>query len=280
MFTIEPTTLKDSYKTFHVHIHDKIAQVCINRPKKANALNATAWREMRHIFTALDADSGVRVIVLSGEGKHFCSGIDLSLLMSIRQNSADSDEGRQREKIRQFAKELQAPIDAIESCRKPVLAAIHNACVGGGVDIVSACDMRYATEETFFAIAEIDMGMVADLGTLQRLPKLIGEGITRELAFTGRRMYGAEAKDHHLVNHLYPDKETMMADVTETARMIASKSPLSIRGTKEVMNFGRDHTVADGLEFVATWNAGMILSKDLNEAFMANIEKRAPNFDD
>ena len=268
------------YETFLVDTVEKVAYVRLNRPKNANALNATAWKEMEQIFKALDRNKAVRAIVLSGEGKHFCAGIDLSMLMSIRQSSADECEGRMRENIRDFAKELQASINAIENCRKPVLAAIHNAAVGGAVDIITACDMRYAVDGAFFAIAEIDMGMVADLGTLQRLPKLIGEGICRELAYTGRRMYADEAQSVGLVNKVYADKETMMADVTEIARMIATKSPLSIRGTKQVLNYTRDHSVADGLEQIATWNAAMILSSDLNEAFMARIEKRPAVFND
>lgn len=268
------------YETFLVDVVDKVAYVRLNRPKNANALNRVAWQELEQIFKAIDKDKSVRVAILSGEGKHFCAGIDLAMLMAIRQDSADECEGRVRENIRDFAKALQAPINAIENCRKPVLAAIHNAAVGGAVDIITACDMRYSTEDAFFAIAEIDMGMVADLGTLQRLPKLIGEGISRELAYTGRRMYGSEAQSVGLVNKTYPDKETMMAGVTEIARMIASKSPLSIRGTKQVLNYTRDHSVADGLEYIATWNAGMILSNDLNEAFMAKVQKRPAVFND
>ncbi|MGB1251799.1 MAG: crotonase/enoyl-CoA hydratase family protein [Candidatus Promineifilaceae bacterium] len=268
------------YETFLVDVVDKVAYVRLNRPKNANALNAIAWQELEHIFKAIDKDKGIRVAILSGEGKHFCAGIDLSMLMAIRQDSADECEGRMRENIRDFAKVLQGTINAIEECRKPVLAAVHNAAVGGAIDIITACDMRYAVDGTFFAIAEIDMGMVADLGTLQRLPKIIGEGICRELAYTGRRMYADEAKEVGFVNKVYTDKETMMADVTEIARMIASKSPLSIRGTKQVLNYTRDHTVADGLEYIATWNAAMILSNDLNEAFMAKVEKRSATFKD
>ena len=269
-----------TYKTFLLDIDDKIAHVRLNRPQKANALDATAWEEMQTIFRTLDQDPAVRVIILSGEGKHFCAGIDLSQLMAIRQASADADEGRQREKIHHFAQQLQAPINAIETCRKPVLAAIHNACVGAGVDVITACDMRYATQAAYFAIAEIDMGMVADLGTLQRLPKLIGAGMTRELAFTGRRFSAEEALNHHLINQLYADKAEMLTAVTALAKTIASKSPLSIRGTKQVLNFSREHSIADGLAYVATWNAGMILSNDLTEAFTAYIEKRPPHFAD
>lgn len=268
------------YETFLVEIEDKIAHVRLNRPKKANALNATAWQELQQIFQALDTTPEARVVILSGEGKNFCSGIDLALLMSINNQYNGTCEGRKREQIRDFIYKLQAPVNAIEQCRKPVLAAIHGACVGGAVDIVTACDMRYATEDAFFSIAEINMGMVADLGTMQRLPKLIGDGITRELAYTGRRMYGDEAQAFQLVNRTFADKGAMIDAVYAIARQIAANSPLSVRGTKQVLLHTRDHSVADGLDFIASWNAGLILSDDLMEAGMAFMQKRTPVFVD
>lgn len=273
-------TVMSDYKTFLVEVNDKIAHVQFNRPEKSNALDQTAWDEMEAIFKAMDERSDVRVIVLSGEGRNFCAGIDLSLLMNIAQSFASEDEGRKREQLRRNVHRLQAPINAIEQCSKPVLAAIHRACVGGAIDIISACDMRYCTEDAFFSIEEINVGMVADLGTLQRLPKLIGEGITRELAFTGRRMMADEALDHRLVNHVYADKDTMLDEVIQLAEIIATKSPLSVRGTKQVMNFSRDHSVADGLEYIATWNAAMLLSNDITEAMTAKMTGRAPIFED
>lgn len=269
-----------TYKTFSVTIANHIAQVVFNRPKKVNALNKTAWEEMKSIFETLSDTPEVRVIVLSGEGKHFCAGIDLSLLMAVRQETYDKCEGRTREKVRKFIFFLQSCINAIENCDKPVLAAIHGGCIGGAVDIIGACDMRYATDDAYFTIKEIDMGMVADLGTLQRLPKLIPDGIIREMAYTGRKVSGKEGQTFGLVNRSFVDKETMMAEVNKIAQTIASKSPLSIRGTKEIIKHARDHSVADGLNFMATWNAAMLLSNDLNEAFMATVEKRVPKFED
>lgn len=265
-----------NFQTFTVSIANHIAQVAINRPDRANALNQTAWVEMKTIFEELDDNEEVRVIVLSGEGKHFCAGIDLELLMNVTELNSIKCEGRKREKMRQNVLELQAPINAIENCSKPVLAAIHGGCIGGGVDVVSACDMRYATEDAYFCIREIDMGMVADLGTLQRLPKLIAEGIVRELAYTGRSVYGPEAEKIGLANKTYPDKETMIAEVLKIAETIAKKSPISIRGTKHILLHTRDHSVADGLSYMATWNAAMILSNDLMEAFQAKMQKREP----
>ena len=261
------------YQTFQVTVENYVAQVVFNRPERANALNKTAWEEMKAIFEQLDRDDDVRVVVLSGEGKHFCAGIDLELLMSIG-GANNKCEGRKRENIYRQVLELQAPINAIEACSKPVLAAIHGGCIGGAVDVVSACDMRYCTDDGYFCIREIDMGMVADLGTLQRLPKLIAAGIAREMAYTGRNMYGPEAERVGLANRSYPDRATMMAEVQQIADQIAKKSPLSIRGTKAILNHTRDHSVADGLQYIATWNAAMLLSDDLTEAFQAKMQKR------
>jgi enoyl-CoA hydratase len=261
-------------------IENKIAHVSLNRPDKANALNAPSWEELKSIFSEISENDGVRVVILTGgESKHFCAGIDMDMLMSI----ASSDitcEGRRREQIRKFVLQLQAPINAIELCAKPVIAAIHGGCIGAGVDIVSACDMRYCTNDTYFTVKEIDLALVADLGTLQRLPKIIPEGIAREMAYTGRNVYGTEAEKFGLVNRSLDNKEIMMDTVLKTAELIAQKSPLSIRGSKNILLHTRDHSVLDGLQYVANWNAGMLLSDDLQEAFMAKMEKRQPNFRD
>lgn len=171
--------------TLLLSLENHVAHLRFNRPQRANALNQTAWNELQSVFEMLDEDDSVRVIVLSGEGKHFCSGIDLELLMSVA-GLTETCEGRKREKLRRQILALQAPINAIEQCSKPVIAAIHGGCIGGGVDIAAACDMRYCTDDAYFSIREIDMGMVADLGTLQRLPRLIPQGTLREMAFTGR----------------------------------------------------------------------------------------------
>ncbi len=269
-----------TYQTLSLTIENHVATVSFNRPDKANALNKLAWNELQAVFEDLDTNPDARVIVLQGEGKHFCAGIDLELLMAIRQETADECEGRVREKIRAFVKVLQAPINAIERCSKPVLAAIHGGCIGGGLDIVAACDMRYCTEDAYFTIKEIDMGMVADLGSLQRLPKLISDGMVREMAYTGRKVLGPEAKACGLVNSTYTDRDSLLKAVMEIAEQIASKSPLSIRGSKEMIRYSRDHSVEDGLNYIATWNAAMILSNDLNEAFMSTMEKRKGNFKD
>lgn len=264
--------------SFLVQIKDHIATVSFNRPEKANALNEKAWDEMPQIFRELHENPEVRVIVLTGEGKNFCAGIDLSLLMGLQRFNEISCEGRKREKLRGFIFRLQDAITAIEDCRKPVLAAIHGACVGGAVDIVSACDMRYCTEDAYFSIKEIDLGLVADIGTLQRLPKILQPGIVAEMAYTGRKVSGEEAARIGLCNRVYPSQEAMLEEVQGIAATIAAKSPLVVRGTKEMLLYARDHTVAESLNYMTAWNASMLLSDDLMEAFAAQMEKRAPKF--
>jgi enoyl-CoA hydratase len=264
---------------FDLKIENYIGYINFNRPEKANAINKEGWGNLKEVFEQLDLNDTIRVIILhGGESKHFCAGIDLELLMSISQETIKC-QGRKNEKLRRTILELQAPINAIENCSKPVIAAIHGGCIGGGVDIVAACDMRYCTEDSFFTIKEIDMGMVADLGTLQRLPKIIGEGKMRELAYTGRKMDGKEAEKIGLVNDSLSTKEALMAHVTKIATDIASKAPLAIRGTKHILLYTRDHSVADGLNYMATWNAGMLVSNDLMEAFASKMQNREAKFD-
>lgn len=262
---------------FKLIIEKHVAHLSFNRPDKANSLPLGAWEEMQECFESLDENKDVRAIVLSGEGKHFCAGIDISVLMNIQQFESNC-EARKREKIRKFIIKLQNTITSIEKCSKPVLAAIHNGCIGGAVDIIAACDMRYATEDTYFVIKEVDMGLVADIGTLQRLPKLISYGLVNELAFTGRKMYGEEAQKCGLVNNTYSSKEEMIDAVIKIAEVIASKSPLVIRGTKEIMKYTRDHSVEDSLNYVATWNAAMLISNDIMIAMQANMMKTKPEF--
>jgi len=269
-----------TYAHFTVDISEKIASVAFNRPEKANALHMEAWLEMQQIFENMSSDTNVRVVVLSGEGKHFCAGIDLELLMSINSFKSISCAAKQREKIRDFILKLQNTITAIEKCTKPVLAAVHGGCIGGAVDIVSACDMRYATNDAYFSIKEIDLGMVADIGTLQRLPKIISPAMVSEMAYTGRKVNGTEAQSIGLVNKSYETQEDLTNGVMSLASNIAAKSPLSIRGTKQVLQYTRDHSVDDSLNYMATWNAAMLMSDDLTEAFKATMEKRAPKFED
>ena len=269
-----------TFETLAVTLQDHIATIRLNRPDKANAMNATMWQEIRQAFDWVDATPEARVAVLQAEGKYFTAGIDLQMMMGLSAHIADDCEGRMREKLRRLILDLQDTLTSLERCRKPVLAAIHGGCIGGGIDLITCADMRYCSEDAIFTIKEIDIGMVADVGTLQRLPKLIGQGITRELAYTGRIFGAEEAQRIGLVNRVFHTREALYAGVQQIASTIAAKSPLSVRGTKEMLNYARDHSVADSLNYIATWNAAMLQSKDLMEAMTANMAKKAPEFKD
>jgi enoyl-CoA hydratase len=266
--------------TLALTVADGVADIRLNRPDKSNAMTDAMWQEIRTAFEWADSAPEVRVAVLSGEGRNFCAGIDLSLLAGIQQRIAHADGARSREALRRLILDLQDCLTSLERCRKPVIAAIHGACVGGALDLVTCCDMRCASADAVFSVREIDVGMVADVGTLQRLPRLVGDGMARELAYTGRNVDAAEATAIGLVNRVFGSPETLTAAVRELAATIAAKSPLAIRGIKEVMNYSRDHTVADGLAHVAGWNAAMLISADLQEAMLAQREKRTPKFAD
>lgn len=268
------------FETLKVTLDAHIATIRLNRPDKANAMSATMWQEIRQAFEWVDRTPEARVAVLQGEGKLFCAGIDLQMMMGMSAQIANDCDGRSREAMRRVILDMQDTLTSLERCRKPVLAAIHGGCIGGGIDLVTCADMRYCSADAYFTIKEIDIGMTADVGTLQRLPKLVGDGITRELAYTGRKMDSDEAKQIGLVNRVFESREALYAGVHEIAATIAAKSPLSIRGTKEMITYARDHSVADSLNYIATWNAAMLMSQDLTEAMTANMQKRAPVFKD
>ena len=267
-------------ETLQLSFEHHIAQVRINRPEKANAMNGAMWGDIRTAFEWIDATAEVRVAVIAGNGAHFTSGIDLTMLAGLADYVHDDCEGRKREKLRRVIVDLQDTLNSVERCRKPVLAAIHGACIGGGIDLICSADMRYCASDAFFAIKEVDMGMTADVGTLQRLPKLIGDGMARELAYTGRRFLADEARGIGLVNRLFDTPAALLKGVTQIATEIAGKSPLAIRGTKEMIVYARDHTVGDSLNYIATWNAAMLMSADLQEALTATAQNRPPAFRD
>jgi len=269
----------NEYKAFRVELADKVAQVVIDRPEKINAMNADFWAEIIDVFRWVDDTDEVRVVVLSGTGPHFSSGIDLQLLAQVGAQLG-KDVGRNAEQLRRKILSLQASFNAVDHCRKPVIAAIQGYCLGGAIDLISACDMRYCSADARFSIKEIDMGMAADVGTLQRLPRIIGDGMMRELAYTGRTLDGAEAQAIGLVNRVYENPEALMEGVNELARQIAEKSPLAIRGTKEMIRYMRDHRVDDGLEYIATWNAAMLQAADLRVAVAAHMARQKPDFAD
>ena len=265
------------YQAFQVELKDSIAHVQINRPDKVNAMNAVFWTEIIEIFQWIDETDAVRVVVLSGAGKHFSAGIDLMLLASVA-NEMGKDVGRNARLLRRKILQMQASFNAVDQCSKPVLAAIQGYCLGGAIDLIAACDMRYAAEDAQFSIKEIDMGMAADVGTLQRLPRIIGDGMLRELAYTGRMVAADEARTIGLVNRVYSDKQSLLDGVMAIARDIASKSPIAIAGTKQMISYMRDHRVDDGLDYVATWNAAMLQSNDLRVAMTAHMTKQKPEF--
>lgn len=261
-----------------VSISEHIAEVKLNRPEKANSIVSQGFYDLKRVFDELDTNDDVRVIILSGNGKHFCAGIDVDVLLGLNKLVAENCEGRKREKIRQLVLELQAPINALEDCRKPVLAAIHGVCIGAGLHLVAAADMRYCVQNTQFSIKEIDLGIVADLGVLQRLPKLISPGMVNEMAFTGRMVDGLEAKKIGLVNQSFESYDSMYEYVRSIAQTIAKKSPLSIRGTKEVVKYAREHNTRDSLQQIAIWNAAMLLSEDFYLAGKAAFSGTDPEF--
>lgn len=264
------------YNSFKISIIDHIASVSFNRPEKANSLHKEAWIEMQRVFEDMDANPEVRVVVLSGEGKHFCAGIDLALLIDGNANDSIECEGRKRELVRKSITDFQNNISAIEKCRKPVIAAVHNGCIGAGLDIATACDIRYCTKDTFFVLKEVDMGLVADIGTMQRLPKIVNPAIAAEMAYTGRKVSGSEAREIGLVNNTFSGKEEMMEHVMQIAKTIAEKSPMVIRGTKHILQYTRDHSVQESLDYMATFNAAFMIGDDLSESFKAHVEKRTP----
>ena len=258
-----------------------VAEIEINRPEHANAIDEELWFAIGNCFSELNESKSVRVCIISGVGSNFTSGIDLKFLQHLSQEIGNYDcEGRKREFLRSKIIKLQTAFSQIESCRKPVIAAIHGGCIGAGVDLISACDIRYSTKEAVFQIKEIDLGITADIGTLQRLPHLIPQGIVRELAFTGRKFSGNEALSLGFVNNCYENKKNMMNEVRKIAEQIASKSPLAMRGIKEMLIYSRDNSVASGLNHVATWNSAILLSSDLEESLMALMQKRPPLYDD
>jgi enoyl-CoA hydratase len=266
---------------FEVTESEGIAHIVLNRPNELNSMTPDFWRELPQLVDEISERGAARAIVLSSTGKHFSAGMDTSVFTGGGLNDDDDVEtGRARANFRYNVLHLQDTFTAFERARMPVLAAMQGGVVGGAVDMVTACDMRYATEDAWFCIQEINIGMTADVGTLQRLPKLIPEGIVRELAYTGDRMSAQRAKEVGLVNEVYPDHQTLIDSVLEIAQRIASLSPLAVHGTKEMINYARDHSVADSLQYMAAWQTGMFQPTDLLESFGAQVENREPEYDD
>jgi enoyl-CoA hydratase len=268
-----------AYTCFEVEIEGSVAHLRMSRPQALNSLCREFWSELPEIVGRLDEQGGVRVIVLSSTGRHFSAGLDLALLESVLA-SQDAELARARAGLRSLVLELQQSLSCLEKARMPVIAAVQGGCIGGGVDLISACDMRYCTADAFFCIQEINIGITADVGTLQRLPKIVPGGVVRELAYTGRRLPAARAREIGLVNEVYPSQDEMLEDVLQIAREVAARSPLAVWGSKEMLNYARDHGVAEALNYIATWQPGMLEARDVLEAFRASQERREPVFDD
>tara|TARA_R110002110_G_scaffold165930_19_gene366390 strand:+ start:7215 stop:8081 length:867 start_codon:yes stop_codon:yes gene_type:complete len=269
----------DAYECFKVEIKDKVAHIVLDRPEKMNAMNRAFWRELPEIVREIDEGALARAIVISSTGKHFTAGMDLSVFTSGPDNKG-KETGRLRANLMRTVLKLQKTFGCLDEARMPVLMAVQGGCIGGGVDFASASDMRYCTKDAFFCIQEINIGMTADVGTFPRLPHLMPQGLVRELAYTGRRLYAEEAKDCGFVNQVFETQEDMLAAVTGIAKDIAARSPLAVHGSKEMINYARDHSIADGLKHIAVWQTGMFQPADMMESFAAKAEKREPEFDD
>tara|TARA_B100001173_G_scaffold105147_1_gene90984 strand:- start:336 stop:1196 length:861 start_codon:yes stop_codon:yes gene_type:complete len=270
------------YSCFDIKTKDHVCNMVLNRPNELNTMTRDFWVELGDALEEINRDSDVRVVILSSTGKHFCAGMDLSAFSNGVDDIPDDskpDHARVGEVLYRTAKELQGYISKLEQIRVPVIAAVHGGVIGGALDLITACDMRFASNDAFFCIQEINIGMAADVGTLQRLPKIIPDSKMREMAYSGRRMLADEAKDSGLVGEVYETHDEMMNAVNKLATEIASKSPVAIYGLKAVMNYSRDHNVNDSLDFNALWSGAMLSQKDMTEAMTAQMEKRDASFD-
>jgi len=271
--TIDFSTLK----TLSVSIEHHVAHIELSRPEALNSMIPAFWTELPAVVRQIDADANARVIVISSQGKHFSAGMDLSVFTEMGK-SFSGEPARRSERMRRMVLELQDSFNALEEARIPVLVAMQGGVIGGAVDMVSAADCRYCTEDAYFTIKETELGMTADVGTLQRLPHLIPQGLVRELAFTGRNMRAQEAQSCGLVNQVFSDQASMLAAVMAIAAKIAVNSPMAVSGCKEMLNYSRDHSVNDSLNYMATWQAGMFQMPDVQEAMTAGQQKRLPEY--
>jgi enoyl-CoA hydratase len=285
MSAVSPKTEAAAYDCFDVSIADRVAHIQLKRPDAFNSMTRAFWNELPAIVKDIDDNARARCIVISSTGKHFSAGMDLAVFGSGVGGGGTTGEtvaDRQTagESFRRHVQSLQDSFSCLDQARMPVLVAIQGGCIGGAVDMTSACDIRYATKDAFFCIQEINIGMTADVGTFPRLCKLIPEGWVRELAYTGRRLPAQKALEIGLVNALYDTHEDLVAAVMETAREIASKAPVAVAGSKVMINYARDHSIKDSLDYIATWQAGMFSPAHMQEAFQAKQEKREAAFPD
>ena len=268
------------YTCFDVNVKDHVAHVVMNRPDEFNSMTRLFWKELPEIVKELDKNAEARVILLKGEGKHFNAGMDLANFAPVDKDGPKKDPARMRETFYHEVLELQDTFTALEECRMPTIASIQGACVGGGIDMVAACDIRHCSSDAFFKIAEVDIGIAADVGTLQRLPTLMPLGAVRELAYTGRKFLPAEALELGFMNKVFETREELEKGSLELAKEIASKSPLVTRVIKKQINYARDHSVKESLDYHAAWNSSMISGQDMEAAMKAFMEKSQANYDD
>ena len=262
-------------ETLSVSVENYIAHIQLSRPEALNSMVPAFWRELPAVVRQIDEQSQARVIVISSQGKHFSAGMDLSVFTNMAKDF-QGEPARRAERSRRWILELQDSFNALEEVRMPVLAAVQGGAIGGAVDMICAADSRYCTQDAYFTIKETELGMTADVGTLQRLPHLISQGLIRELAYTGRNMLSSEAKECGFVNQIFADQKSMLEGVMKIAAKIAKNSPMAVTGCKEMINYTRDHNVSDSLTYMATWQSGMLQMPDVQEAMTAGQEKRLP----
>ncbi|KAI8049757.1 mitochondrial delta-delta-dienoyl-CoA isomerase [Syncephalis plumigaleata] len=258
-------------------IGSHVLHVELNRPERLNAFNSQLWQDIKDCFTTIAQDVETRAVVLSANGKIFTAGLDLQEAVSMVAESEDAARGAYH--LRKKIADWQNAITAVEKCDRPVIAAIHGACIGAGVDLSTACDIRYCSKDAYFSVKEVDIGMAADVGTLQRLPKVVGnDSWVREICLTARNVPSDEALHYGLVGRVFDTREALLENAIALANQIASKSPIATMGTKHLLNYSRDHTVDEGLEYTVAWNAAMLQSADLKEGVMSGLQKRKPMF--
>ncbi|MBJ7341666.1 crotonase/enoyl-CoA hydratase family protein [Mycolicibacterium sp.] len=269
----------DAYESLTVDIDARVARVTLVGPGKGNAMGPAFWAELPTAFAALDADPDVRAIVLTGSGKNFSYGLDLAAMGgTLTPMLEEGALAKQRTDFHAKLRAMQASITAVADCRTPVIASVHGWCIGGGVDLISAVDIRYASADAKFSVREVKLAMVADVGSLARLPLILSEGHLRELALTGKDIDATRAEKIGLVNDVYPDAEASLAAAHDTAAEIAANPPLAVQGIKDVLDEQRTAQVSASLRYVAAWNSAFLASKDLTEGITAIFAKRPPEF--
>ncbi|MGB0753225.1 MAG: crotonase/enoyl-CoA hydratase family protein [Gammaproteobacteria bacterium] len=268
------------YTCFKTEISNGVAHIIMSRGNELNTMTRLFWKELPEIIKTIDKNADARVILLRGEGKHFSAGMDLANFVNDSSGKKKKDPSRTREAFYHELLELQGAFTALEKCRMPTIAAIQGACVGGAIDMAAACDMRYCSTDAFYKIAEVDIGIAADVGTLQRLPTLMPLGAVRELAYTGRKFDSAEAQQLGFVEKVFQDHDQLLEETTKLAEEIASKSPLVTSVIKKQINYARDNSVDDALDYHAIWNSALISSSDMESAMKAYMEKVSGDFED